>query len=281
MREDWTLTRTFASEQGSIRWDVLGAGPPVVLVHGTPFSSYVWRDVARALSHRFTVYVWDLAGYGQSEQGADQDVSLAAQGRVFAALLDHWGLAEPSVVGHDFGGTVALRTLLLEQRRYARLVLADAVALAPWGTGFFRLASEHAAVLIQLPDPLHESLVRGYVSWPMRRRPPPEVVDRLAAPWLGAAGKAALYRQIVQNNQRFTDELEPHYRDITVPTLVLWGEQDQWVPVAQGRQLAGLIPGARFRTIAGADHLVQHDAPAAVAVEIAAFLTHALPEAGP
>lgn len=271
--DDWTLTRTFASEQGSIRWDVLGVGPPVVLLHGTPFSSYVWRDVAHALSTRFTVYVWDLAGYGQSEQRDGQDVSLAAQGRVFAALLDHWGLGEPSVVGHDFGGTVALRTLLLEERSYTALVLVDAVGVGPWGTGFFRVASDHAEVLNRLPDPVHDGLVRGYVSWPMRRRPTPDVVDRLTAPWLGADGRAALYRQIVQNGQRFTDELEPRYGDIAVPTLVLWGEHDQWLPIAQGRELAGLIPGARFHAIPGADHLVQHDAPAAVAVEIAAFLT--------
>lgn len=272
---DWALTRTFASEQGEVRWDVLGDGPPVVLVHGTPFSSYVWRDVARALSSGFAVYVWDLVGYGMSEQRDDHDVSLGAQSRVFAALLDHWGLSAPHVVGHDFGGAVALRTLLLEGRSYARLVLADAVALAPWGTGFFRLAREHADVLTQLPDPVHEGLVRGYVTWPMRRAPASEVADRLAAPWLGPDGKAALYRQIVQNDQRYTDELERRYGDIAVPTLVLWGEHDQWVPVAQGRELADRIPGAEFRVIADADHLVPHDAPATVAVELAGFLSDA------
>jgi pimeloyl-ACP methyl ester carboxylesterase len=275
MHDRWELTRTFASEHGTVRWDVLGEGPPVVLVHGTPFSSYVWRDVARALSGRFEVYVWDLLGYGSSEQRDGQDVSLRTQGRVFAALLEHWDLAAPHVVGHDFGGAVALRTLLLEGRSYARLVLADAVAVSPWGTGFFRLATEHADVLSRLPDPVHEGLVRGYVSWPMRRPPAREVVDRLAAPWLGAHGKAALYRQIVQNDERFTDELRDGFGDITVPTLVLWGEHDRWIPVSQGRELANLIPGAQFRVIPGADHLVQHDAPATMAVEIAAFLSRA------
>lgn len=269
---DWELTRTFPSEQGEVRWDVLGRGPAVVLVHGTPFSSYVWRDVARALSSRFAVYVWDLVGYGASAQREGQDVSLGAQGRVFAALLDHWGLAAPAVVGHDFGGTVALRALLLEGRPYTRLVLADAVGLAPWGTGFFHLAGEHAEVLAQLPDPVHEGLVRGYVTWPMRRPPTSTVVDRLAAPWLGADGKAALYRQIVQNDRRYTDELEQCYGDVAVPTLVLWGEHDQWVPVEQGRELADRIPGAELRAVPGAGHLVPHDAPATAAVEIATFL---------
>ncbi len=272
MNADWRLERVYDSEQGAIAWDVLGNGPAVVLVHGTPFSSYVWREVAQALAQQFTVYVWDLAGYGQSAQYEGQDVSLAAQGRVCAGLLDHWELARPAVVGHDFGGAVTLRAHLLEGVAVSRLVLADAVALAPWGTGFFQLASRHADVLAQLPDAVHEGLVRGYVTWPQRRRPSGQVADRLAAPWLGEAGKAALYRQIVQNDRSLTDVLERRLGDIEVPTLVLWGEHDQWLPVEQGRQLAERIPAAHLRVIAGADHLIMHDAPAVVAVEIAAFL---------
>lgn len=65
----------------------------VVLLHGTPFSSYVWRGVARALAARHQVFVWDMPGYGASQKRAGQDVSLGAQARVFTELLAHWGLA--------------------------------------------------------------------------------------------------------------------------------------------------------------------------------------------
>lgn len=121
--------------------------PPVVLVHGPPFSSVIWDEVAAALAHRFRVYRWDLAGYGPSEQADGQDVSTAAQARILAALLGHWGVDEPDVVAHDIGGTLALRETLVEGRRYRRLGLADAVAVAPWGTGCFQLAKQHAEVL--------------------------------------------------------------------------------------------------------------------------------------
>ncbi|MGH3658366.1 MAG: alpha/beta fold hydrolase, partial [Micromonosporaceae bacterium] len=129
----WDLTRTYRSGAGEVRWDRIGSEDrePVVLLHGTPFSSYVWRAVARALSATYHVYVWDMPGYGHSAKHADQDVSLAAQGGVFRELLDHWGLAEPLVVAHDFGGAVALRTHLLHHARYRRLALVDPVALAP------------------------------------------------------------------------------------------------------------------------------------------------------
>lgn len=273
MTRRWVLRHAYASEQGEIRWDVLGDGPPVVLLHGTPFSSYVWRDVAAALARHHTVYVWDLAGYGQSEQREGQDVSIAAQTRIHAALLDHWQLERPHVVAHDIGGAVALRTLLLEGRRYASQVLVDPVAVAPWGTGFFQLASAHADTLAELPDPVHEGMVRGYVGWAANRSLPPEVVDRLVEPWTGAIGKAAFHRQIEQNDQRMTDEVQPRYAEIDVPTLIVWGEEDAWLPLERGVELQGLIPGSQLRTIPRANHLVQHDAPTELTAELVRFLT--------
>ncbi|MEU0409292.1 alpha/beta hydrolase [Streptomyces griseorubiginosus] len=263
---EWSLTRTFRSSSGEVRWDSLGNPDrdPVVLLHGTPFSSYVWRAVARALARRHHVFVWDMPGYGTSEMSDGQDVSLAAQGRVFTELLAHWGLAEPRVVAHDFGGAVALRAHLLHGARYRSLTLVDPVALAPWGSPFFRLVGEHSEVFDRLPPALHRALVREYVSSASSPGLHPTVLDRLVEPWLGEAGQAAFYRQIAQADQRYTDEVQDRYGEITIPTLVCWGEDDTWIPAEKGRELAARIPRARLELIPGAGHLVQEDAPAAL-----------------
>ena len=68
-------------------YDVLGEGGPVVLVHGTPFSSYVWRGIARELARTRQVFVFDLLGYGQSEKRDGQDVSLGVQNELLASPL--------------------------------------------------------------------------------------------------------------------------------------------------------------------------------------------------
>ncbi|MEU8732488.1 alpha/beta fold hydrolase [Streptomyces tendae] len=269
----WPLPESYRSEAGTVRWNRLGApdGRPLVLLHGTPFSSYVWRAVARSLGRHHQVFVWDMPGYGMSEKRAGQDVSLAAQGRVFAELLDHWGLAEPLVAAHDFGGAVALRAHLLHAARYGALALVDPVALAPWGSPFFRLVRDHAEVFEQLPEALHRALVREYVGSTGGPGPHPAVLDRLVEPWLGETGRPAFYRQIAQADQRYTDEMQDRYAGIDVPVLVCWGEDDAWIPVAKGRELAALVPGARWEPIAGAGHLVQEDAPAELTAALLDF----------
>ncbi|TJZ46120.1 alpha/beta hydrolase [Streptomyces piniterrae] len=271
----WLLDRTFRSSAGEVRWAVLGedsGAPPVVLLHGTPFSSYVWRGVARSLAGRHRVFVWDMPGYGASEKRAGQDVSLAAQAVVFGELLAHWGLAQPAVVAHDFGGCVALRAHLLHGVRYDRLALVDPVAMAPWGSPTYRLMGAHAGVFAQLPPDLHRALVREYVSSTSHPGLHPTVLDALVEPWCTEDGRPAFYRQIEQNDQRFTDEIEGRYGEIAPPVLICWGTQDSWTPVAKGHELAARIPGARLRLIEGAGHLVQEDAPAELAGALAEFL---------
>jgi pimeloyl-ACP methyl ester carboxylesterase len=249
------------TDGGEIAWDRLGGGPPVVMVHGTPWSSWTWRRVAPRLADRFSVYVFDLLGFGASEQRSGQDVSLAAHGARLADLLGYWGLERPAVVAHDIGGATALRAHLLHHRPMRALALIDVVALGAWGSPFYRLVREHSPVFEQLPASIHEGVLRAYVGTAQLQPLDPPIGEALIAPWLGPAGQSAFYRQIAQGDQHHTDEIAPLYDQITAPTLVIWGEQDPWIPVARGVELAQRIPGARLELLRTAGHLVQEDEP--------------------
>lgn len=257
----WVLRERFPTDAGELAWDRLGRGPPVVLVHGTPWSSWTWRRVAARLAETFTVYVFDLLGFGASDKRPGQDLSLAAHGRRLAALLDSWGLHRPAVVAHDIGGAATLRAHLLHHRPMAALALIDVVALRPWGSPFYRLVRDHHAVFEQLPAAIHEGVLRAYVGTSQTRPLDGDVEAALIAPWLGPDGQSAFYRQMAQGEERDTDEMEPLYGQITTPTLVVWGAADPWIPVARGRELARRIPGARLEVLADAGHLVQQDRP--------------------
>ena len=262
----------FDWRDGTVRWRRDGQGPPVVLCHGTPWSSQVWAGVARALAARWTVYRWDMLGYGTSDMHDGQDVSLVAQGELLAALLGHWSLPRPAVMAHDVGGAVALRAHLVHGQPFSSLALVDVVALAPWGSQFFQLVRNHHAVFEQLPSALHAALVRAYIAGASHRGLADADLDRLAAPWLDAAGQPAFYRQIAQADQRHTDDIEPHYGRLDLPVHIIWGTDDAWIPVATARRLQRRIPGATLRLIPEAGHLIHLDAPAELAVELDRWL---------
>jgi pimeloyl-ACP methyl ester carboxylesterase len=267
------LRRSFRSSAGRIAYDVLGEGPPVVLLHGTPSWSYLWRHVAGQLSTRFSVYLCDLLGYGGSEQKDGQDVSLAAQTRIIGELLDCWKIDEPCIAGHDFGGAITLRLILLEGRRFSRVALCDAVAIAPWITPFSRHVQRHLDAFQTVPEHIHRQMIAAHIRTAITREMSDAELEPYLRPWLGPVGQAAYYRQVAQFDERYTDEIEPRYGEIDAPTLVLWGKDDGWLPLDVGRRLAAAIPAARFVTLPGAGHFVPEDQPGAAADALASWFS--------
>jgi len=276
---EWALEQRWESPSGTIRYDVFGGGPPLVLVHGTPSSTYLWRHVIPKLARERTVYAYDLLGYGASEKRDNQDVSLGAQTRLLAQLLDHWELEQPAIVGHDFGGAITLRTHLLERRPFSAIALLDPVALGPWGSPFFRLVRDNVGVFQQIPATIHHAIVAAYLRGAFHRQMSDEALAPYVEPWLGVEGQAAFYRQIAQADQRYTDEVEPLYGQITVPLLILWGEEDDWISPETGHRLHALIPHSQLQLIPAAGHFLQEDAPEAVASRLARFFTMATEQA--
>lgn len=267
----WRLSRTYECAGGDVAYEILGGGSPVVLIHGTPSWSYLWRKVAGDLAGQHTVYVYDLLGYGTSEKREHQDVSIAAQTKVLAELLDLWGLEQPCVAGHDFGGTIALRLLLLAGRRFRRLALCDPVAIVPWITPFSRHVKAHLEAFQTVPGHIHRQMIAAHIRTAVMREMSDDQLEPYLRPWLGTAGQAAYYRQVAQFDERYTREIEPRYGEIQTPTLLLWGAQDGWLDPQSGHELARLIPGARLSLIASAGHFLPEDQPDAVAAQLAAF----------
>ncbi len=270
---EWQLSNSMNFGGATIRFDQRGSGSPVVLVHGTPWSSFNLRHLVQDLSRDHAVYYFDLLGYGQSDK-PDADVSLGVQNDLLDALLSHWELDDPVVIGHDFGGATALRTRLLNQRAFKRLVLIDAVAVSPWGSPFFRHVREHESAFAGVPDYIHDAVVRAYVKTAAHQRLDEAVLDAIVEPWTGAEGKAGFYRQIAQADARFTDEVQPRYGEIGEPVLIVWGREDSWIPLSRAESLHESMRGSRLEVIDDAGHLVIEEKPAELLGRIRAFLAN-------
>lgn len=259
----WTLNESDELADGVVRWQVFGSGAPLVLVHGMPYSSFLWRDVAAGLSRRGRqVFVFDLLGYGQSDKHAGQDLTLAAQGRNFAELLRRWGLDHPSVVACDIGGAVVLRALLLEGAQYRDLTLFDAVTGGDWELGLFAQIRRNHEVFEELPGYAHEALVAAHLRNGTHQGYRPGVLETYLNPWLGADGQAAFYRQYRQLSQVDTAEYEDLLDTIDIPVTLLWGREDQILPAPYGEWIQQRVANRGITWIEAAGHLLAEDAPA-------------------
>ncbi len=206
---------------------------------------------------------------------AGQDVSLAAQGKVFTELLDHWGLAEPAVVAHDFGGCVALRTHLLHGVRYRALALVDAVALAPWGA---RPSSGSWATTPRCSSSCRPPCTGRWCGSTSARRASRGGSTRTSSTvWSSPGSVCWARRPSTVRSPRPTSGTPTRSRTGTTrsPCPHSCAGGDRTTPGSPWRRDENsptVSPGARFEPLSGAGHLVQEDAPAALTAALIAFL---------
>jgi len=268
----WRLTRRFAHSGAEAAWDVLGAGAPVLLVHGFPGNSFTWRSLAPALARDYRVYVVDLPGFGASAQYEGQNVSLAAQTNFIVDFLQHLQVFRPAVIAHDAGAPVVLGAHLLRQVDLDQLVLLDAATLNPCISANSLHARRYLEAYQTMPPALHEVILRKQISSAMYGEMPDEVFWGYFRPWSGP-GQAAYYRFLAQLDERYLDDISGRLKDVSCPTRVIWGDRDTWIPPTTADQIKKLIPAAEVRFIKEAGHFVVDDAPGEVLGAVSEFLT--------
>lgn len=255
-----------------------GHGAPIILLHGLGMSGFTWRHIAPELAATHRVIAIDLKGFGRSDKPLDAAYSARDQARLIAAFVEQKQLDHVTLVGHSFGGVVALLAALeLKDRtpgRVARLVIIDAPALPQ------KFAD--AAMLVSaplLPDAFlgtapPEMLIRGALklSRHPRRPPPDEDVKEYAAALADAGGRHALVAtaQGILSNE--TKAWADAYRRLDQPALLIWCRDDDIVPITTGRKLARILPHARLSVLTSCNHIPQNERPAAVLSALRQFL---------
>ncbi|WP_404926668.1 alpha/beta fold hydrolase [Mesorhizobium sp. ORM16] len=270
MTANWTLPERFIYCGHAIAWGTLGKGQAAVLLHGSPFSSLVWRRIAPWLARHRRVFYYDLVGFGQSDK-PDTDVLHGLQNGLFAALVKHWGIERPDVVAHDFGGSAALRAHLMDGIDYSSLMLIDPVAISPQGSALVQAAKVHQDVFAGLPAYIHEAVLRAYIGAAAKHKLREEEMRLYLQPWLSEEGKKAFWRQVAQMDDKYSEEVEDRYGEIRCPVSILWGSEDEFIPLKDGEELARRIPNAPFIVVPDAKHLVQEDAPEAITAAVLDF----------
>ena len=253
---------------------VMGNGPPLLLLHGTGAATHSWRGLAPLLAAHFTVVAPDLPGHGFTQAPPSARLSLPGMARALQTLL--WTLdVHPAIAaGHSAGAAILARMCLNGQIAPRSLVALNA-ALLPLGGVAGQMFSPLAKLLAGLP------LLPALFAWRTRDR---RVIERLLADTgsrLDPAG-VALYARVVQLPGHAAAalgmmaqwDLRPLVADLprlSVPLLLIVGDKDGTVPPVNSERVRAMVPGARLATLPGLGHLAHEEAPGLTAALIEQF----------
>jgi pimeloyl-ACP methyl ester carboxylesterase len=260
----------FVSSGGDLAYHDEGNGPAVVLLHGFPLSSHLWRALIPTLAARHRVLAPDLLGLGESARPSGVRLDIRAQATYIGELLDHLEVDRLALVGHSTGGGIAQ---LLTQARAGveALVLLDSIAFDAWPT--------EAIGEVQVLPPERETfetaelVVRSALGIGMREGEPGE--DDLRAylqPWAPPNDVAGLFRWARSLDGVGLRELEREMGAWDLPTLILWGEDDPFHPPSIAERLNAAIPSSALGMVPGCGHFLPEEAPETIYPIISEYL---------
>lgn len=240
----------------NIHYERAGKGPELVLLHGIGSNSRSWRYQLAGLSDEFTVIAWDAPGYGRSDDPAiaEEEFRMAHFAGYLSGLLDGLGLEKVHILGLSMGGVIAQEFYRLYPGRVQTLILADTNR----GGG----TRPEAERIEQLNNRLKSALNPAELA----KRRTPVLLSSNASPAKIAEVESIMseihpagYRRAsyAMSYADYTDLLPR----ITVPTLIICGEQDGVAPPRESELLHQAIPGSRLVLIPNAGHVSNQEQP--------------------
>jgi len=248
--------------------------PTILLLHGTASSLHTWEGWVKAMSPSWRVVRLDLPGFGLTGPYPSGDYSPAATVDFLERFADAAGLKRFVIAGSSLGGQAAWRYALRRPDRISGLILIDA-------TGYPQNLSTTSAVALQLAAmPVISELMRwapieGMVESSLKdvyvddSLVTPELVSRYSDLMRRPGNRVALGDR-ARSAQPSTGWEQ--LRQLKVPTLIMWGAQDTWVPLSMGERFRQDIPGSELIVYPNLGHLPMEEDPVTTARDAMAFL---------
>jgi pimeloyl-ACP methyl ester carboxylesterase len=246
-----------------------GKGPLLLLVHGIAGSAETWRHVMPALAERYSVLAPDLLGQGQSDKPRG-NYSLGAQANTVRDLMDALGYERATVIGQSLGGGVAMQFAYQFPERCERLVLVDSGGLGREVTRYLRMLTlpGFESVFPLFCKPSLRDAGNRVATWlgrvGVRSTPARQEVWRSYASLADAASRRAFFRSlrdVVDVGGQAVSALSRLHHAAKLPTLIVWGSRDPFIPVSHAMTAHRAIPGSRLEIFEGVGHYPHCEAP--------------------
>ena len=243
-----------------------GEGPPLLLLHGGISDSRVWRDQLEDLSDEFTVVAWDAPGCGQSSD-PPETFRLPDYADCLAGFIDVVGLGGPHVLGHSFGGGLALELYRRHPGIPRSLLLVS--AYAGWaGSLPAEEVQERLQLALRMADQLPIRIEPESIPGLLSKAMSPEKLEEIKAIMsdVRPVGTRATAHAFAEADLR---DVLPH---VTVPTLLLYGDADERAPLHVAEALHASIPASKLVMLRGLGHEAYLESPQTFNAEVRRFL---------
>jgi pimeloyl-ACP methyl ester carboxylesterase len=278
--QDWGRQKTFDYHGIKINYYEAGQGPPVILLHGFVACAYTWRHLIPPLAEQHRVFTLDLKGHGYSDRPADGHYALSDQAEMVADFIQRQGRRDLVIMGHSMGGVIALMTYLKlrdpDPGCINKLVLIDSPGYPqklPWGLRLVKIPGLNRVLSPLLSTRFASALVlkKCYYN---KEAVTEEQIDTYA--YFGSLpGTAAVVRQTTRQLVPAKNEIEAliaQYQTIKVPVLIIWGKEDDVVPLEVGEKLKRDIPNSQLVVLPRCGHIPPEEEPLATREAILDFL---------
>jgi pimeloyl-ACP methyl ester carboxylesterase len=251
-----------------------GAGPPVLLLHGWPTSSFLWRDVMAPIARANRVVAVDLPGFGASDKPVDVRYNFAFFERVLDLFLARLGIDELGLAVHDLGGPIGLHWLLHRPGRVTKLALLNTLVYPEFSDAvkeFIRAcATPESSERLTSPSGLEAILRDGLAD---RASLSPEMLTPLLEPFRTPESRRALAAAGIGVERRGFIAIAQKLPSLRVPVRIIYGERDRLLPdvaTTMARVKADL-PHADMTAFPDRGHFIQLEAPEQVGELLATF----------
>lgn len=249
----------------ALRWEETGEGVPVVLIHGIPTGPALWRSVVPRLVGARCL-AWEMVGYGASiREGIGRDLSVGRQADYLLRWLEHIGIRQAVLAGHDLGGGVAQIAAVRKPAICSGLFLTNAIGYDSWPIPSVKAMQRAGALVRHSPKPLFKQVFRSFIHRghddPQQAR---QAVDVHWQHYQRADGARAFVRQVQALNVDDTLAAADRLPDLRVPARVVWGAADPFQKVAYGERFSKDL-GTTLVRIEGGKHFTPEDHPGVLA----------------
>ena len=260
-----------------------GSGPPILMVHGQPTWSYLYRKMIPPLvAGGFRCVAPDLMGFGLSDKPADESAyTLPRHVELVKGLVKKLELKGITIIGQDWGGPISLRYAIDNQDNIAALVILNTLVKTTPIPLLFSLvlrSGGFSSFLIRRMDLIRKMAFRR--GWLFRRPIETRVMEQYKMPHPTAASRAgiAAFSKMIPRNDRnpnaqYISEIDATLREWDIPVLVMFSDRDIVFKVDEGQRISEMVPNGRLEIVRNAGHYLQEDAGEEIAERMVTFLS--------